>query len=522
VAPALSADEVSAWVNDACEAAQVARVSGHAEDLAGSLFELLERVDRPADRVLIMSTQIGVLMDQCDHHRAAELAAEMVTLLEAANADPVRRARAASTVGWLANERGDVGEAARWLGEALWLLELSNGVDLEATASITNTAGLIFRGLNAPELAVVHLERSVHAHETLGPSVRSDFTKLNLCDALIDGANNAELLGETATARSLRERAIGVAEGLADETAQRHVRLVLVPLVVGACRCAMGDRDAASSIVDQLTPLAAELDAPATLLRWHHLRARVARAAGDSAGALAALTDAAPAIERDNQLEGLDALHLKASLEAESGDLSGALQTLRDADQRARRWSTRRLASLASVVLDRADLETSNRRLERIAGDDPLTGLLNRRGLDLALSVLTDHRGIAVLAVDLDHFKDVNDRFGHGIGDDVLRSTGQLLLSAVRTSDLVARVGGEEFLIVLTDPQSIDVSALAERVRLAFVSERWGSIAAGLGVTTSIGVATGLRRQFEAVLFAADNSLYEAKRAGRNRVAIAA
>jgi diguanylate cyclase (GGDEF)-like protein len=157
---------------------------------------------------------------------------------------------------------------------------------------------------------------------------------------------------------------------------------------------------------------------------------------------------------------------------------------------------------------------------------DPLTGLLNRRGLQALLRQrLEETHGpvrtpVAVLMLDLDHFKTVNDRFGHAAGDAVLRVFAAAMERSVRGGDLTARVGGEEFAVFLVDASPDVARELAERLRQRVADLALGAIQPGLRVTVSIGIATGLMpgAPVQALLDDADAALYAAKAAGRNRV----
>jgi diguanylate cyclase (GGDEF)-like protein len=157
------------------------------------------------------------------------------------------------------------------------------------------------------------------------------------------------------------------------------------------------------------------------------------------------------------------------------------------------------------------------------ASVDPLTGLLNRRGFGEATSRMIEReakagRPITVMIFDIDHFKSVNDRFGHAAGDDVLQVFANVAVGALRITDLVGRVGGEEFAALL--PCSIEEAMLAaERVREAFETSGVAIDAAPLETTVSIGVAGGpANTELEVLMASADTALYQAKRAGRNRV----
>lgn len=157
----------------------------------------------------------------------------------------------------------------------------------------------------------------------------------------------------------------------------------------------------------------------------------------------------------------------------------------------------------------------------RAAVLDPLTGLLNRAKLDerfeevRQVAVARD-RTVGLLLCDLDHFKLVNDHHGHAAGDAVLVATADELRRALPDFELIYRLGGEEFAIVLPDTDLTSATAHAELVRGAIVRARPG----GVDVTTSVGVAVGdpADLDFAALFASADAALYRAKHAGRNRV----
>ena len=157
---------------------------------------------------------------------------------------------------------------------------------------------------------------------------------------------------------------------------------------------------------------------------------------------------------------------------------------------------------------------------------DPLTGLPNRAQLDLGVAQLMDAaaaRGdaLAVLFVDLDHFKQVNDRFGHDVGDACLQAMSGILRRHVRATDLVARYGGEEFVLVLDGADDVSALRAAEALRAAVQADGRQVGGAVVGLTVSIGVAMLDSGDDVASLFKrADAALYRAKHAGRNRVVL--
>jgi diguanylate cyclase (GGDEF)-like protein len=181
----------------------------------------------------------------------------------------------------------------------------------------------------------------------------------------------------------------------------------------------------------------------------------------------------------------------------------------------------RALADLAGVALLGARLFFL---VEQRATTDGLTGLCNRRTLDekLAAAIARARRSNAPLALvltDVDHFKKVNDTYGHGAGDEVLKGVAAALQRTARTSDVVARYGGEEFVLVLEATDAVGAAQLAERARLAVKALAFSTDKGPLSVTSSFGVALlAPGEDAHALLERADQRLYQAKQAGRDRV----
>lgn len=163
-------------------------------------------------------------------------------------------------------------------------------------------------------------------------------------------------------------------------------------------------------------------------------------------------------------------------------------------------------------------------QLEHEARTDALTGMLNRRALEAAMTGViagcrARGRALAVIAVDLDHFKRINDAHGHGGGDAVLRAVATALAQGVRDTDLVARVGGEEFMLVLPTRGATETFRVAERLRQGLEAMAVPFGAATLGATASFGVATldHPGEDWSQLFRRADRWLYAAKQDGRNR-----
>ena len=157
------------------------------------------------------------------------------------------------------------------------------------------------------------------------------------------------------------------------------------------------------------------------------------------------------------------------------------------------------------------------------ASMDPLTGMFNRRGFAEATSRVIEReanagRPVTVMIFDIDHFKSINDRFGHPAGDEILKLFATVVVNSLRITDLSGRIGGEEFAALL--PCSLEEGVLAaERVREAFELSGIVDETGPVDTTVSIGVAGGpAGTEHEVLLAAADTALYQAKRGGRNRV----
>jgi diguanylate cyclase (GGDEF)-like protein len=176
----------------------------------------------------------------------------------------------------------------------------------------------------------------------------------------------------------------------------------------------------------------------------------------------------------------------------------------------------------AAIALSNARLVD---QLERRAAEDPLTGLANKRALQLACEAeisraARESSWLALVVLDLDHFKQVNDRHGHPYGDHVLVAVAEALRTAVRGHDTLARFGGEEFVILLPGATADEACCVADRARtmIAEVDLPEGRLSSSAGVVSTSGsTALGWDELFEA----ADRALYEAKRLGRGRTEMA-
>ena len=210
--------------------------------------------------------------------------------------------------------------------------------------------------------------------------------------------------------------------------------------------------------------------------------------------------------------------------------LTRAVKTYRDEGQPVRMFSKAddEIGVLATAVTSMvAEVETLMQKLRHQAMTDPLTGLGNRRWLSerVAQELARAERQaepISVILFDLDKFKTINDSHGHDVGDQVLVAAGEIATNYVRPYDLAARIGGEEFCIVLPKTTETEAADIAERLRAALAKTTVTPLAQGR-LTASFGVYQGeAGESFAQMLRVADTLLYDAKQSGRNRVRQAA
>lgn len=175
------------------------------------------------------------------------------------------------------------------------------------------------------------------------------------------------------------------------------------------------------------------------------------------------------------------------------------------------------------LLHDYKNLEIEKQQFVALSTTDNLTGILNRAGVQQLLAPLfgaeLNRPQLGVLLMDVDHFKSVNDTFGHDIGDRVLKDVAKLIADNTRQTDILGRWGGEEFILICPQLPAERLIAFAEKIRSTISDFVFESPQAPLRLSMSIGVTLALAHEpFETVLKRADLALYEAKYAGRDRV----
>jgi len=433
--------------------------------------------------------------------------------------EPLWRARALALSARCCLGLGRSGPAVEHLAEAAELLEHhpSHGRDHAAAAV---AVGLAMEAAGAYDTALETLERVVRASTAHDLRVLPAVALLHLAWAAaheLAGAPSAAARHHGAAASTaLRWRRAALERGaLGDAVRSRLVEaLALSGLgLPDAARAAVAGAD----LEAWLPPRGLERD----LVQLYRGRERAQ--AGDLETARAHLEGARAGAARGGRPVWAATAEV-ALAEVEVADLGdhpalerwrGLVRTLvaRELGQSrsfaADLWARRRVHQLTG----------ESDRMSAAALQDPLTGLANRRALDAALSAaVREGRSVGACFVDVDSFKAVNDRWSHGVGDAVLRQVASIVAAACRSDDLVARYGGDEF-VILTAGDAAVAEPVAERIRTAVAGHAWGELAEGLAVTVSVGMAPSLPAA--AVLAAADAALLAAKRAGRDRVVTA-
>ena len=209
-----------------------------------------------------------------------------------------------------------------------------------------------------------------------------------------------------------------------------------------------------------------------------------------------------------------------------AGDLSEAQRQTGVAPEVTKMFQE--LDFLREQLRQKGEMEEQQRalseQLRTLSETDALTGVFNRRALEKSVRAILsgdeDYQSLGVMIIDIDHFKSINDRYGHAMGDLALQKTASLLKGALRKTDILARYGGEEFVVVLQDVSHATATATADRLRRLIEVQTFDE-QTGLSLTASFGVVWQEARainSWDELIAIADDRLYEAKRAGRNRV----
>ena len=208
-------------------------------------------------------------------------------------------------------------------------------------------------------------------------------------------------------------------------------------------------------------------------------------------------------------------------------ELEDALEEIKTLNEELNKRSQQLEIALASLDMKLFETERAKEEAERLAITDPLTSLLNRRFLEEKLSnelirAKAYNNYLSIVMADIDHFKRINDTYGHKVGDEVLKALALILKANTRGNDTVARYGGEEFVIILSNVSKYDAYRIAERIRLEVEDTSFEEIGVPEKITVSFGISCFPEDGEDAIdlLKKADQALYQAKSQGRNRVVV--
>jgi diguanylate cyclase (GGDEF)-like protein len=420
--------------------------------------------------------------------------------------------------------------------QALALLD--DGMTVEVQRSVFTGIGLSYMSLGMPLQALVTLEKASAIVQAAGNPSQRARARVNVLFAIVASYDLLVSLDAPRAAKLLAD-AQGECDRLkADaQLAGNSHAWASYCHAAGMVLYRVGDLPQARTSFEEVLKVDAEMPdvvQQAVLVRL----GRVLMAQGEAAQALACAKKA-NALRRseDDTLRLAEDLLQASELAELMGDPTAALALYKRYHARVVRNEQAafdaRVADLSATVaaqsmrLEISDLQARNaglsstfKQLNDLALTDALTSAANRRGLEQAFTGLRANDQTVVLAMmDLDHFKQVNDRFSHGVGDQVLRDAARLMAESLRDRDFLGRYGGEEFTALLVDTALPEAVLVAERLRERVQAFDWVSIADGLAVTISVGVVTVRAGEgFAEAVARADVLLYAAKAQGRNRV----
>jgi diguanylate cyclase (GGDEF)-like protein len=484
---------------------------------------------------------------------------EALPLLQREDEDAAERASLLCTMAMAYNDLGLHSDALSQVMLALDAAQRSGQPSLESWA--LNRVGVTVWELDQPEEGEHYLLRALEIARRISGAEEAFSALNNLSDHHLQAAAQADASGEDGACAAHASQALAYASEAQDfalASGNSHRVAICLENLGKACLY-LGRFEEASRHIERCDMISSDCGYVALRLAVVAARALAFRRQGRPAEAVRtygdallqaqaldergvvldvhlhlyelhkSLDDTAQALRHHERLLELERARMKQRADTRTRLLLGRfdLELARHEAERARLDAEVERLRAQTLEAERNQLAEQARELGRRALEDELTGLANRRRVDEELperlAQARERRGmLCIAALDLDHFKRVNDNFGHAVGDDVLRIVGRLLLAHTRTGDLVARIGGEEFLALFNATPLTAAVEACERLRAAIAAHDWESVAAGLRVTVSIGLcsADGALDVRHAIA-RADAALYAAKRSGRDRIEVA-
>jgi diguanylate cyclase (GGDEF)-like protein len=473
--------------------------------------------------------QLGYMVDGLDHAQAAiQLYHEL--------GDVTGEARARATYAFMLIQRGD-SELA--LDEALRALDLGRAsADPVALSTALNAVGVVYALVKQPEKALPFLEESVAIARRAQDAVHEGRWLCNLGLAQYFVGLQAKQRDDLSSYRHWADigvessrQSLALAQRNGDTWSERILLCNLAETVAQ-----LGDYESAEAYLATHDQIPGTL-ADRALSQYQFTRGVVLAGTGQLDEAITFFElSLATAGDADVEQAIFSAEHLATACEAAGRhqEALAAYKTYHALYVRIAEEAVQRRARIAAVGFEtdklraeatnlasaNLDLQRETQRLMRSAMEDSLTQLPNRRRLESALfETLVSGERYTIAMLDVDHFKQINDRFSHVIGDEVLREVADIIRRHCRPSDLPARYGGEEFSVLMRGADHTEAAQVCERLRRAIAEHDWQSRFNIQCVTVSIGAACWDEAESpSSVLAIADKRLYQAKAQGRNRV----
>jgi diguanylate cyclase (GGDEF)-like protein len=512
-----------------------AETAASAEERAECLRDIddaLAAADEAGNRARLLMCRTRVRSNQWHTREVLQDALAAMSLFEEAG-EPSRSVEAASLAAGFASRLGEMSLAAEL---AATCIPAMSTLSDDILAEVANRLGIFCYSFLDYDRAIEQFEVALAAAERCGDAWKTYRQLHNIADALLLAVHQDRASGEEDSrydrfgADRLEEAEHAVNRLLEECPAEVKARLG-VQRLQAELLVELGRPAEALEVITKTSGDAGSIVWAAGQSAFALVEARCLRALGQSKQAVAAASRAAQlAKPSDDHHETMLILDELVAAERDAGDLYSALADAVELKRQMWMLHRRQTAQLVDQVWARAELEQQRRSLEaqtaaaiRSAEEDALTRIGNRRLLERVLGeVAGEQEQIALLMADIDHFKEINDTFGHEVGDHVLRALGHILATDARSGQVVVRYGGEEFVFALPSVELDAARDFAERIRLKVNTYPWEGLETLLEVTISIGVACGPTGDWGSVLAAADRALYLAKKRGRNRVEIAA
>ena len=408
---------------------------------------------------------------------------------------------------------GRIDDGLHYVARAMAVLDMAPHKGLRYFSAMSSL-GEAARGAELFELADDAMRRCLESFETPDDLYRSA-AELTHAELWLEWALRLEQVGRAEEAAGLIDKSVAVLRFWID----RGMDSPLGAAVLAVCHAKTGRIAEAFAVVEELLPGMRESGQQHEARLLHLAHGLALRATGEWRAARREFRAALElSVLRSQRLLFQYELAITAVSEFPGDATQAVLESLRSHVEAL--WQLRLdRRTMLRQAYRRVELEAARTTADLAATSDALTGLGNRRMFDRRIATVAD--GGSLLLIDVDRFKDINDRFSHGVGDRVLGEIAAVLRAHCRQDEVAIRFGGDEFAIFLSTGED-EARRIGERIRRVILARDWSTIAPGLTVTLSMGLAACRSGERGRDLYdRADAHLYTAKRAGRNQLAAA-